>query len=207
MTIYSRLLAIDPSLTCSGWALFDSEKGELLSVGKVKAPPPSTGSLAERLAILQQKVTMLFAELDFGRELVLVCESATTMKDPRAVFVVEQVRGIFEVLARARGACIPGRVHPRSVQYEVIGLRGPQEQRDIVKRSARMVAVTIYSAAFRDFGFNLDDDKLKSHQDIVDAVLIGHLAVARLRSWSLTNLPLEHFFSENETIQTLRRAQ
>ena len=54
MKVFKRLLAIDPSLTCSGWALFDIKTKKLLSVGNVKSK--KEGGLSERLLDFQKKI-------------------------------------------------------------------------------------------------------------------------------------------------------
>ncbi|MCB0353263.1 MAG: hypothetical protein KDD64_07055 [Bdellovibrionales bacterium] len=193
---WRNLLAVDPSLTCSGWALFRVEDQRLLAVGKIKSLPASL-ALADRLLDLQQKVGMILEKTSLETNDVLVCEAQTTMRDPRAAFTVEQVRGIFEALARERGVRVPGRINPRTVQSEVLGLRGAQLKRDIVKASAREVAWQLYGALFREFGLADGVDTLRAHQDVVDACLVGTSGVARISRSMLCEEPLETLFSQN----------
>ncbi|MCB0319919.1 MAG: hypothetical protein KDD60_03275, partial [Bdellovibrionales bacterium] len=165
--MFKRVLAVDPSLTCSGWAMFDVGRSELLAVGKVKAKGPEF-SMSERLSELQERIRDLYRKASLGRNDVLICEAPTTMRDPRAALVVEQVRGVFETVARSLAVVVPGRINPRSVQYEVMGLRGKQMKRDEVKRVARHVASQLYGVRFAELGL---PPELGGHQDIVDAVL------------------------------------
>src|SRR5690606_567012 len=134
---YKRLLAVDPSLTCSGWALFELAtarpgQGKLVAVGKIRSLSPRV-PLATRFSDLQRKIVGVYESLSLSGNDVLICESQTTMRDPRAAFKVEQVRGIFETVARSRSLHVPGRINPRSVQSEVMGLRGKQLARAVVK--------------------------------------------------------------------------
>ena len=172
------VLAVDPSLTCTGWAMFDLSADSLMAVGKIKSLPPTSHALPERYVDLQQQISELFVHFELGNLDIVICESETTMKDPKAAFKVERVRGIFETLARERGCAVPGRISPRTVQYEVMGLRGKQLQRSIVKDSAVQTVQALYAGVLKQFGLT----SMKTHQDIVDAILIGHLATSRLKN-------------------------
>ena len=195
MKVYKRLLAIDPSLTCSGWALFDLSSKEIQSVGNIKSK--KDGSLSERLLDFQKKVSLLFNSLHVTDNDVLICEEATTMIDPRAALVVEQVRCIFEVLARNLNACVPGRINPRTVQYEIMGLKGTQIDREHVKKIARDTVLSLYNDMLLKIGFFKTDILKKSNQDIIDAVLIGALGVSRVGYAMNSNLSLDGVFSSN----------
>ncbi|MBX7139052.1 MAG: hypothetical protein K1X83_13845 [Oligoflexia bacterium] len=192
-----RLLSVDPSLTCSGWALFALESELLLGVGKVRSLPASS-PMARRLEDLQGKISLLLEQLELTDNDVLVCEAQTTMRDPRAAFKVEQVRGMFETLARNRGAAVPGRLNPRSVQFEVIGLHGKQLSREVVKLSAAATVAKLYLDRLTQLGLVQKANELCRHQDIVDAVLVGHLGISRLRSARLSSTPIEELFAERK---------
>ena len=176
-----RLLAVDPSLTCSGWAVLSVEKGEILGVGKLRSLPPQY-PLELRLRKLQEKVTTIFDELRLSEGDFLVCEAPTTMRDPKAAFKVERVRGIFETVARTRLVGIPGRINPRTVQQEVMGLRGKQLKREIVKHAALRTVSALYKKPLDRLGFPTTDKDLKKNQDIVDALLIGAAALVHIQN-------------------------
>ena len=184
------LLTIDPSLTCSGWALFNVSSGSLMGVGKIKSLKPRI-ALSIRYIDLQTQIETLFDTIKVDSRDILVCEAPTTMKDPKAAFKVEQVRGIFETLARKRGVFIPGRLNPRTVHFEILGLRGKQLKRAIVKETARTVATHLHGKALMKIGFN-DLDGLKKHQDIVDALLIGSVVLARIKRLVHAREPLSN---------------
>jgi len=190
-----RLLAVDPSLTCSGWALFSVELERPIAVGKVKSLPPSV-PLSSRLLDLQTKISSIYNSLEMTETDVLICESQTTMRDPGAAFKVEQVRGIFESLARERAVRVPGRINPRSVQYEVMGLRGKQLPRTQIKEVAVSVVQSIYGESLRAMGMDSEALALKRHQDIIDAILVGSLGLSRIKSSERMSAPLESFFEE-----------
>lgn len=187
------LMAVDPSLTCSGWALLSVPQGEVLAVGKIKAAPPSL-PLATRLERLQGSIAKVLTNLSLGDLDVLVCEAPTTMKDPHNAIKVEQVRGLFESAGRSRGVVVPGRVNPRSVQFEVMGLKGKQLARSEVKAAAVRTVQYLYAPALQRLGLEVTGDELKKHQDIVDAVLIGRYALMRIQGALDTRQPLESVF-------------
>lgn len=196
MSTPSRLLAVDPSLTCSGWALFSISSGDLLSVGKIRSLKASF-ALGDRLLDIQKKVQTVLRELKISARDVVVCESQTTLRDPRAAFKVEQVRGIFEALARSAGASVPGRINPRSVQREVMGLKGRQIERASVKRIALDVAHALYGDSLGNIGITRRE--LGSHQDIVDAVLVGRLGLVRIKSAEAAGLSLNDIFAARKS--------
>lgn len=188
------LLSVDPSLTCSGWALFSVADGALCAVGKIRSLPPKAG-LSNRYLDLQEKITSLFKTLKLGLKDVVVCEAETTMKDPRSAFRVERVRGIFETLARTYQCTVPGRINPRSVHNEIMGLKGKQVKREIVKETAVVVVRNLYGRELGSFGIAVDNAELKKHQDIVDAILVGHLGVVRVQSAGRAGISIDSLFS------------
>jgi Holliday junction resolvasome RuvABC endonuclease subunit len=190
-----RLIGVDPSLTCSGWALFDLRSEKLLGVGRIRSMAASF-PMAKRLEDLQNKVSLLLAGLELGKGDVMVCEAQTTMRDPRAAFKVEQVRGLFETLGRTIKMSVPGRLNPRTVQYEMMGLRGKQLKRASVKQTAAMAVKHLYADALEGIGFDRQAIGKASYQDIVDAILIGSLAVTKVKSAGRTGVAFEQFFEE-----------
>ena len=190
-----QLLAVDPSLTCSGWALFDIASESLLAVGKLRSLPASY-SLSDRLLDLQAKVTQVFKGCALRAGDFLVCEGPTTMRDPRAAFRVEQVRGIFETVARHTTVSVPGRINPRSVQREIMGLKGKQLIRERVKDTAVMVVQALYERELGQLGFPVDKKSLAKHQDIMDAILVGRLAVIRVKSALQAKIAPQKLFDE-----------
>ena len=191
MSRYRSLLAVDPSLTCSGWALFSIPDGTISAVGKIRSEPPSL-SMGVRLRSLQSRIETVFNTLRLGPDDVLVCEAPTTVKDPHNALKVENVRSIFETVARARAVSVPGRVNPRSVQFEIMGLHGKQLERKEVKAMAVRTAEFLYSPELVRLGVEVAD--LKRHQDIVDALLVGRLALSRIKTAADSTLPLESVF-------------
>lgn len=193
MSGFRYLMAVDPSLTCSGWALFSIGEGEVLAVGKIKSAPPSI-PLAIRLERLQGAIKNVVGNLALGDLDVLVCEAPTTMKDPHNSIKVEQVRGLFESTGRSRGVVVPGRVNPRSVQFEVMGLTGKQVAREEVKAAAVRTVQFLYAPTLRRLGLATAEENLKRHQDIVDAMLIGRFAVLRIQGALDAGQSLESVF-------------
>ena len=162
-----------------------------MAVGKIRSEPPSV-NMAERLKSLQSRIERVFSTLGLGSEDVLVCEAATTIKDPHNALKVENVRTIFEAVARTRAVSVPGRLNPRSVQFEIMGLHGKQLVRAEVKAMAVRTVEFLYSGELAKLGIRAGE--LKRHQDIVDAVLLGRLALTKIRSAADGFVPLESLF-------------
>lgn len=198
------LVAVDPSLTCSGWALFGVRDGRVRAVGKVRSEPPPM-PLAERLARLHDTVTGLFEKLALGNSDVLICEAPTTMRDPNAAIKVEQARGIFESAARSRSMSVPGRINPRTVHYEILGATGKQLARTIIKEMAVRTARSLYSTDLKALGFDIEECQLARHQDIIDAILLGHVALTRLEKARLASISVEAVLSGEAAAQRQRR--
>lgn len=161
-----RLLAVDPGLTSTGWALFSFSKrsAELEAVGNIRPPGPSL-PLESRIEALQKQISQLFLELGLGELDLLVCEDAAPLvKNPNSAAKVERVRGTFETLARAAGLCVPGRVNPRTIQSEIMGLRGAQLPRAQVKEVAAKTVLNLFPV------FSSSDEL---NQDAIDAILVG----------------------------------
>jgi len=166
-----------------------------MAVGKIRSLS-SKFPLSTRLLDLQTKISSIYTSLHLKESDVLICESQTTMRDPGAAFKVEQVRGIFESLARERSVIVPGRINPRSVQYEVMGLRGKQLPRTKIKEIAVSVVQNVYGESLRSMGIESETLALRRHQDIIDAILVGSLGISRIKSSQQLDAPLESFFEE-----------
>lgn len=171
--------------------------GSIASVGKIKGAPPSI-PMAERLEAIQQNIESLFTKIGLGPSDVLVCEAPTTVKDPHNMFKVEQVRSMFEVLARHRSVSVPGRINPRSVHYEIMGFHGKQLPRAQIKASAVKTVEYLYSSALTTLGVIGNGTNLSKHQDIVDALLVGRLGLSRIQAAQDGKLSLEAMFHNTE---------
>ena len=175
------LIAIDPSLTASGWALFDLENGQPLALGLISPPGPEA-NLSRRLEELQREVSSLFLELALGAGDILVCEGpAPLVLNPDSAVKVEQVRSIFESVARTSRMLVPGRINPRTVQTEILSIKGRQLERRVVKACAREAVKKLYGPLLPGLKIRCASRRKKGTlpQDIVDALLIGSLAVSR----------------------------
>ena len=171
MSICPKLLAIDPSLTQTGWALFELGKKEVLEWGVIGGGS-SRISLEIRLVNIQTQVRNLLEQFGLTNCDYLICEGpAPITLNPSSSIKVEQVRGIFETLARDMGISVLGRVNPKTVQAELLGIRGKQLPRKEVKDLARLVIKRIYPKIYQSTHLE---------QDIIDAMLIGILAETRI---------------------------
>lgn len=189
MSTNKNILAVDPSLTCSGWALFSVEKDLPLAAGTLSPPGPGK-SLPSRMTDLQEKISALFLTLQLRSGDILVCEGpAPLVKNPQSALKVEGVRGLFETLARSIGMVVPGRVNPRTVQSELLGMRGKQLPREQVKAWARGVALQMYGQPLLEILGVAHENAIS--QDIIDALLIGSFLQSRIRISLQTGISVE----------------
>ena len=210
----ARLLAIDPSLNSSGWVMFNIAKASPLSIGII--PSKNTSSkrktklsnltLAERLYFIQKEVEESLEELKLGPNDILVCEGpAPLVLNPQTALKLEHVRGIYETLARHRGACVPGRLNPKTVQTEILNLKGKQLARPIIKDLITQTAKHIFASDLErlilknpDILIKRRSGKTEIPQDIYDALLIGAVAVSKLQLCQKTQTDIFSIFSEKQ---------
>lgn len=192
--MFTSLFAVDPSLTSSGWALFSLKAGKPTAAGII-TPPGTELALADRLETLQKKIRETLCMLNLGDGDVLVCEGpAPLVLNPNSSLKVEQVRSIFEAVARDMGMRVPGRLNPRTVQSELLGLKGPQIPRAEVKKSAREVASRLFNKQLAEMTyFNVRRGR-QLPQDIVDALLVGSVASSRIQLGVRQKLQIEEVF-------------
>jgi hypothetical protein len=77
-----------------------------------------------------------------------------------------------------------------------MGLKGKQLPRAEVKQAAVRTVEFLYSDQLIDLGIGAE--KLERHQDIVDAILIGKLALTRIQSAKNTSFPIEDLFAPRQ---------
>lgn len=193
---------MDPSLTCSGWALFALNDGLPCAIGVI-SPPGTELALATRIELLQREVEQLLESFQLGTGDLLVCEGpAPLVLNPQSALKVEGVRGVFETVARSRGVSVPGRLNPRTVQSELLGMKGKQLDRRTVKEWARAAAIQLYGSRLDRLLAKqelLRKDAVpgrpaKISQDAIDALLIGAVAVGRFKLSASSGLSVEEVF-------------
>ncbi|NMC63416.1 MAG: hypothetical protein GYA55_09655, partial [SAR324 cluster bacterium] len=99
---------------------------------------------------------------------------------------------------------VPGRINPRSVQREVMGLKGKQLLRERVKETALLVVHALYEKELKALDFPSDKESLSKHQDIIDAILVGRLALIRVKSAIQAGMPPQRLFDEKLTGRRIR---
>ncbi len=182
-----NLIAIDPSLSQSGWCLFSMDSEIPKAYGIIK-PKPEKGFLGDRLLSLQSQIEELFRSLPLSKGDILICEGpAPITLNPSSSIKVEQVRGIFEAIGRGMHLHVPGRVNPRTVQTELLGLHGKQRKREEVKEVARKVVKSI---------IGICPDQVSMEQDVVDSILIGLISISRVKRAQVSGMSLVEMFSE-----------
>lgn len=182
----SYLFALDPSLTSSGWALFCLKTLEPKLTGTLKSLSTNF-TLEQRLNDLQRQVSKLYSDLRIGKQDYFICEGpAPLVLNPNSAMKVERVRGLFETMARELRVNVLGRINPRTVQAELMGLKGKQIERKEVKRIARELANRMFSSYLKEN---------KANQDIIDALLIGALVSSKVKLARDTKVDLQLLFA------------
>lgn len=166
-----RMFAIDPALNNTGVAIFDIYRKKLISTHIIKGLDEKT-DLMKRYEHLQSLIRAFLHKENFKQNDLIICEEAAAFKNAATVFKLEYARVVWEILGRTLGGKTPFRICPRSVHVELLGLRGRQQERKEVKLAARKVFEMLYP------------DKKDLSQDEIDAVLIGELALTKLRQLS-----------------------
>ncbi len=189
------LFAVDPSLTASGWALFCLHDDRPLAVGVISPPGPEE-SMSRRLSFLQNEIVRTLKHFSLSAGDILICEGAAPLVlNPNSSMKVERVRSIFEAVAREQRLSVPGRINPRTVQAELLGMSGKQLPRKEVKAWASEAVERIFGSQLSQLPmYGVKSPVARMPQDIVDALLIGALAVSRVRLSTSTNVELESMF-------------
>lgn len=160
--------------------------------------------MTKRLLHLQDTVTEVICGLRMQSGDLLVCEGpAPLVLNPSSALKVERVRGIFESVARAQQLQVLGRINPRTVQTELLGMRGKQLARAEVKTWARQTAERIFGASLDElplYGARRKGRDLP--QDVIDALLIGSVAASRVQLSLTGNIPLDTLFESRRHFQT-----
>lgn len=178
---FKRVLAIDPSLISSGWALFKTSPRRCLAFGTIRTQ--KVKCLESRLKSIQTQVNDLYTSINLSASDLVLVEDATKFIDPLNLIKVERVRAVFEVLARSSGIETK-RIHARTIQRFVMGLTGRQLKREIVKACARQTAWALYRSELMQIDGIKTVEDMKRCQDIVDALLIGHYATSQINGKS-----------------------
>jgi len=103
---------------------------------------------------------------------------------------------------------VPGRINPRTVHTELLGLWGKQIPRNQVKICAKETALRLYGDILRT-ATEKSPNKKKGKgisQDIIDAVLIGTLAVSRIKHGRQCGQAIEETFLEKTKRKRGKRA-
>ena len=72
-----------------------------------------------------------------------------------------------------------------------MGLTGKQVPREQIKELAVSIAIRLFGKDFRELGLLQDATDLADHQDIVDAVLVGSLALTKLQAALIGGIGVE----------------
>ena len=126
------VLGVDPGTAATGYGVVErpaSGPSRLIECGVIR--PPAKGSLARRLAVIHEEITLLLSR---HHPDVLALETAFVAHNARSALVLGQARGVI-MLAAAQAGLDVAEYAPRQVKSAVTGAGGATKP-----QVARMVA-------------------------------------------------------------------
>jgi crossover junction endodeoxyribonuclease RuvC len=117
MQIATRIIGIDPGLRRCGWGIVDSLGNRLVFIAAGTITPPTTGALAERLAILFSELGQV---LDRHAPHEAAVEETFVNAGARSALILGQARGVALLAPAARGLPV-GEYAANLVKKSVVG--------------------------------------------------------------------------------------
>lgn len=99
----TRIIGIDPGLRRCGWGIIESQGNRLSFIGAGTITPPTTGSLAERLAVLFAGIGEVLER--FAPDEAAVEETFVNAA-PRSALILGQARGVALLAPATRGLLV-----------------------------------------------------------------------------------------------------
>ena len=120
----TRILGLDPSLSCTGWGIVSVEGARLSHIANGQIPTDPKAPMAERLAHLFRSLADVIEQHRPDRA---AAEEVFVNKNPQSTLKLAQARGV--VLAACGGAGLPVREHAaRLVKKAVVGTGGAEKR-------------------------------------------------------------------------------
>lgn len=121
-----RILGLDPSLSCTGWGIVESEGGRLVHVANGQLPSDAKLPMALRLASLQAELAEIIAEHRPDRG---AAEEVFVNKNPQSTLKLAQARGA--ILAACGAAGLSVNEHAARLVKKAVTGTGAAEKRQV----------------------------------------------------------------------------
>lgn len=111
-----KILGVDPSSSCTAWAISSSDNHTLYNYGRIKLKSSMEGR--DKLGTVYHALQELFSDYDI--QMIAVEDQVVNRKFPAAGLVVARYRGVVELLAYDAG--VPIKIwHPATVKKHLTG--------------------------------------------------------------------------------------
>ena len=124
---YMRILGIDPGLAIVGWAVLDSERGQLRPVAFGAITTPAHTPVESRLLMIKQDLETV---IDKYSPTEMAVEELFFNTNSKTAIVVAEARGIIILAAKLAGIEI-GEYTPLQVKQAVVGY-GRAEKKQVI---------------------------------------------------------------------------
>ncbi|WP_170003520.1 crossover junction endodeoxyribonuclease RuvC [Pseudopontixanthobacter vadosimaris] len=121
-----RILGLDPSLSCTGWGIVESQGARLVHVANGQLPSDAKLSMALRLATLQTELAQIIAEFRPDRA---AAEEVFVNKNPQSTLKLAQARGA--ILAACGAAGLAVNEHATRLVKKAVTGTGAAEKRQV----------------------------------------------------------------------------
>lgn len=121
-----RILGLDPSLSCTGWGIVESEGARLVHVANGQLPSDAKLPMALRLASLQAELAEIIAEHRPDRG---AAEEVFVNKNPQSTLKLAQARGA--ILAACGAAGLSVNEHATRLVKKAVTGTGAAEKRQV----------------------------------------------------------------------------
>lgn len=121
-----RILGLDPSLSCTGWGIVESQGARLVHVANGQLPSDAKLSMPSRLATLQAELAQIIADYHPDRA---AAEEVFVNKNPQSTLKLAQARGA--VLAACGAAGLGVNEHATRLVKKAVTGTGAAEKRQV----------------------------------------------------------------------------
>lgn len=166
------IMALDASLSCTGVAIYDTDKSDIIHVCKIETEKDDFPTRAARLQYISTEVAKLIWNFDVG---IVVCEDVfVNPRNPQSSLSLGWVRGAIELTVVEMGLEGMLTISPNEVKKGITGTGNAKKQDvyDAVKTFYANNAIVQSALADKLYGSGK-----KKNEDMSDACAIAHVYV------------------------------
>ncbi|MCS6961758.1 MAG: crossover junction endodeoxyribonuclease RuvC [Deltaproteobacteria bacterium] len=168
-----KVLAVDPSSSSLGWAIIDTREIPL-DAGVFYYNTDI--SISNRVKHIVNEIKHIIDCYNLKRGDYFVVESSAGCINPRTFLILERIRGAGEAVALLNGLTVLGRINPRSIHVNLLGIK-KSLARVFVKSAIRSYVEKQFSAFLK----SAEIEVIPKNQDVFDALLLGYYFVRILK--------------------------